>query len=109
MGEGRPCAGQKPQLRWPLALLPCLSQQLPGRQVQLTKVTSMAQGQASPWSVGTVAQLLGSRPTPYLGMHGGHSHELHVEHTLVAIHPAHARQRHLWEGHTGGRWLATPH
>ncbi|OWK11741.1 hypothetical protein Celaphus_00003196 [Cervus elaphus hippelaphus] len=33
-------------------------------------------------------------------MHRGHSCELHAEHALVAIHPAHARQRHLREGHT---------
>lgn len=48
------------------------------------------------------ARLLGCGPVPYLGMHRGHSCELHAEHALVTIHPAHARQRHLWEGHA--RW-----
>ena len=37
----------KLQLRWPLAWLPRLSQQLPWEPALLTKVTSMAQGQAS--------------------------------------------------------------
>lgn len=45
------------------------------------------------------AQPLGCGPAPYLGMHRGHGCELHAEHALVTIHPAHARQRHLWEGH----------
>lgn len=39
----------------------------------------------------------GSHPTPYLGVHGRHGCELHAEHALVTVHPAHAWQRHLWE------------
>lgn len=45
---------------------------------------------------------LGSHPTPYLGVHRRHSCELHTEHALVTVHPAHARQCYLWEGEA--RW-----
>lgn len=37
----------------------------------------------------------------YLRVHGRHSCELHTEHALVTVHPAHARQRYLWEEEVG--------
>lgn len=54
------------------------------------------------------ARLLGSHPTPYLRVHRGHSCELHAEHTLMAIHPAHARKCHLWEGKMGWALAGPP-
>lgn len=44
---------------------------------------------------------MGSHPILYLRVHGRHSCELHTEHALVTVHPAHAGQRYLWEEEVG--------
>lgn len=61
---------------------------------QLQVSLAQSQGEQEPGS-------LGSHPTLYLRVHGRHSCELHAEHTLVTIHPAHARQRYLCEQEVG--------
>lgn len=98
-GEERPREGPRPQLGWSPAWL---SQQLPGEPglVDRSHVHPWPEARP-PWSAAAVAQpqgrAPGSPPTPYLGVHRGHSSELHAEHALVTVHPAHARQRHLQE------------
>lgn len=80
----------------------------------MTKVTSLFPSQARApghWLQlpnAATSSFLGSPwPSPYLGVHGGHGGELHAEHALVAVHPAHARQRHLGEG-GACRWVPAP-
>lgn len=113
-GEERPRRRPKPQPGGPLARPPPPESAASlGGRASLIKVTSVARGQASQ-SAGTVAQPQGQTagfpppPAPYLWVHRGHGSELHAEHALVAVHPAHAWQRHLQEGHARGHWPTCP-
>ena len=112
-GEERPHKGQSSSWDGHWHGRPRLSQQLPWSLAPLTKVMSNGPKPGLPCQRKLLpnprAGLLGSGPTPYLGVHRGHSREFHAEHTLVAIHPAHARQRHLREGHTKWAPAGTPH
>lgn len=112
-GRGETMQRPKLQLGGPLAHgCPPLSQQLPQESdpADRSHIRGLKPGLPGQRKLlpNPRAGLVGSGPTPhYLRVHRGHSCELHAEHALVAIHPAHARQRHLREGHF--RWaLAGP-